>query len=80
MTYYTTRSNPKYELMTCYMCHHFYEYIQILGIDYDTRNERWMYDCLSPDGRSWLEEDYVTYLVVHPVKLFAKNTIPIMET
>lgn len=68
VTWYTTKSNPKYELVTCYMCHHFYEYIQILGIDYDTKNERWMYDCLSPDGRSWMEEDYVTYLVVHPIE------------
>lgn len=68
MRWYTPESKPKYEITTCFVCHHFYDYIQILGITYDTKNRRWMYDCLTEDGRVWMDEDYVTYITLHPVQ------------
>ena len=55
MRWYTPESKPKYEITTCFVCHHFYDYIQILGITYDTKNRRWMYDCLTEDGRVWMD-------------------------
>ena len=69
MRWFTPESKPKYEITTCFVCHHFYNYIQILGITYD---RRWQV----MDGRGLCN--------VHNsspgARIIAKNTIPITET